>query len=141
MSVGPRKLHKTSPKSVTKTCETSICMRYCPSVPTNWFYRRDWSGSRHRDPSQEWVSRGSDHVKSSDFTTARDSKSSLPILKMVLYIFEFMKNQSMPRSSKILSKSYCHTEAGGLPRNLSSLWITRHSTTRTKYRRCATTQE
>jgi hypothetical protein len=28
----------------------------------------------------------SGHVKSSDFTVVRDSKSSLPILKMVLYI-------------------------------------------------------
>jgi len=38
MSVGPRKLHKISHKSVTKTCETSICMRSRPSVSASLFF-------------------------------------------------------------------------------------------------------
>jgi hypothetical protein len=57
----------------------------------------------------------SGHVKSSDSTAVRDSKYSLPILKMVLYISECMKDQPILRFSRTSSKNYCRTAAGDLP--------------------------
>jgi hypothetical protein len=47
MSIGLRKGRKLSPKSITQTCETSICMRYRPSVPTSLFLqtRLEWTGA------------------------------------------------------------------------------------------------
>jgi hypothetical protein len=93
MSISLRKLCKTSPKSVTQTFETSICMMYRPSVLTSLFLltRLEWI------EASEFITRirllrESDHVRSSNFTMVRDSKSSLPILKIVLYISECMKD-------------------------------------------------